>query len=423
MSPFSASAFIVLGFALASMRRKSLGWAAQSAAAVVIVIGVVTIAGYLWNSGISVRDPQLPPIAINTAACFTLLGVGILLSPSGPGVGFDTQITALAAVEVKILAGFLFAMSLLLFGGSYTYRTSVEFAASVDWISHTQEVRKSLADVYGAFAGAELAQRDFLLTGSQSRRDDYLRLARITQDHLVELERLTGENPEQQANLAALKSAIAGRFGYLASVVAAYQNYGLPAAQAVLAEARPNSNVRTVRLAVERLDAAEVGLLSARQVESARDRRTTFASLLITLGCASALFTALFRGIHREMRARRDAERALRVLLGLKSEGVEPTLILWALVRELRGLWQARERDRLRSADRGSGWNLAATPSPRALSRLKTLPLPRLLIQAGRTDRVIKGLAPGDAWSALTGLTGGLAGALQASTESGRVPV
>src|SRR6266403_1577774 len=64
-----------------------------------------------------------------------------------------------------------------------------------------------------------------------------------------------------------------------------------------------------------------------------------------------------------------EAERALRVLFGLKSEGVEPTLILWALVRELRGLWQARERDRLRSTVRGSGWNLAATPSPRALSR------------------------------------------------------
>ena len=33
-----------------------------------------------------------------------------------------------------------------------------------------------------------------------------------------------------------------------------------------------------------------------------------------------------------------DAQRALKVLLGLKSEGVEPTLILWALLRELRGL-------------------------------------------------------------------------------------
>ncbi len=116
-----------------------------------------------------------------------------------------------------------------------------------------------------------------------------------------------------------------------------------------------------------------------------------------------------------------DAPRATRVLLGLKSEGVEPTLILWALVRELRGLWQARERQRLHSSVRGSPWNLAATPSPGALNRARRLPLARLLMQAGHTDRVIKGLAPGDAWSTLTGLTGALAGALQASVNSGRV--
>jgi DNA polymerase-3 subunit delta len=123
-----------------------------------------------------------------------------------------------------------------------------------------------------------------------------------------------------------------------------------------------------------------------------------------------------------EAAAAGDGARALRVLLGLKSEGVEPTLILWALARALRGMWQARQRDRLRSGDRGSGWHLAAPPSPRALQRLKKLPLGRLLIQASHTDRVIKGLAAGDPWSALTGLTGGLAGALQATAESGRVP-
>ena len=62
-----------------------------------------------------------------------------------------------------------------------------------------------------------------------------------------------------------------------------------------------------------------------------------------------------------------------------------------------------------------------ATPSGRALSRLKKLPLAPLLIQASYADRVIKGLAPGDAWGALTGLTGAFAGALQAGAESGRV--
>jgi DNA polymerase-3 subunit delta len=116
-----------------------------------------------------------------------------------------------------------------------------------------------------------------------------------------------------------------------------------------------------------------------------------------------------------------DAARALHVLSGLKSEGVEPSLILWALVRELRGLWQARERERLRSNARASGWNLAAVPSSQALARRVKLPLARLMLQSSRTDRVIKGLAPGDPWGAITGLTGAFAGALQATAESGRV--
>jgi PAS domain S-box-containing protein len=312
MSPFSACAFIGLGFALAAMRRKSLGWAAQSAASLVIVIGFVTLAGYVWNAGASITDPWLPPVAINTAACFVMLGAGILLSPSGPGVGFDTQLSALATVEIKILAGFLLAMSLLLFGGTYTYRTSVKFANSVDSIAHTQEVRKMLADVYGAFAGAELAQRDFLLTAAPSRRDDYLRLTKITLDHLAALGRLTSGNPQQQENVAALRSVIAGRFDFMASVIAADQAYGLPAARTVLGDTQPNSNIRAVRLAVERMDAVEVQQLALRHAESVQDRRTTLTSLLITLGSASALFIALFRGIHREMLARRDAESALR---------------------------------------------------------------------------------------------------------------
>jgi DNA polymerase-3 subunit delta len=121
-----------------------------------------------------------------------------------------------------------------------------------------------------------------------------------------------------------------------------------------------------------------------------------------------------------EAAAAGDAGRALRILLGLKSEGIEPTLILWALIRELRGLWQARERNRLRTGTRG-GWNQAATPSPQALARLGTLPLTQLLRQAHQTDRVIKGLAGGDPWTAVTGLAAGLAGALQATADSGRV--
>jgi len=71
-----------------------------------------------------------------------------------------------------------------------------------------------------------------------------------------------------------------------------------------------------------------------------------------------------------------DAARALRVLGGLAAEGTEPPLLLWALVRELRGM-QAR-----------------AASAPR-------LPFARLTARAARADRMAKGLSAGDAWDEL----------------------
>ncbi|HEX9403423.1 MAG TPA: PAS domain-containing protein [Steroidobacteraceae bacterium] len=222
------------------------------------------------------------------------------------------EFSALASVEIKILSGFLLTVSLLLFGGTYTYRTSVELADSVEWVAHTQEVRATLANLYGSLAGAELSQRDYLLTAQQVRLDEYAHLAKVVQDHLAELSRLTGDNPTQQRDWAALKSAVQNRLDEMASAVAAYQRYGLPAARAVLGQGGLSQRTEDVRVIAERMDAVEARLLAPRQAAAAHVRRTTLISLLVTLALASAIFIALFRGIHRDMRARRDAEHALR---------------------------------------------------------------------------------------------------------------
>jgi DNA polymerase-3 subunit delta len=96
-----------------------------------------------------------------------------------------------------------------------------------------------------------------------------------------------------------------------------------------------------------------------------------------------------------------DAQRALRVLAGLRGEGVEPTLVLWSVTRELRNLWSLRrgEDPARRPGPRLPPSQLAALE--RARPRAAKLPYARLSSRALRVDRMIKGRLAGDPWNEL----------------------
>jgi DNA polymerase-3 subunit delta len=81
-----------------------------------------------------------------------------------------------------------------------------------------------------------------------------------------------------------------------------------------------------------------------------------------------------------------DPARSLRMLEGLRAEGTEAPLILWALLR-------ARETLQQRA------------PNPR-----RPLSFPRLAQRAARADRMAKGRLGGDAWDELALLTAELCG-------------
>jgi PAS domain S-box-containing protein len=312
MSPFSAVAFVAISVSLALMPYEGRSGATRAGAAVTILIGLVSLLGYLWNASELITDRWLPPVAANTATCFVLLGAGVLLSPRRRDARLDVRIAALAAVEIKILAGFIAALSLLLIGGSYTYRANVQFADSAEWVAHSQQVRASVASLYGSLAGAEVALRDFVLTTDAAHRSEYDRLVDDVQRHLRDLEFLTRDNAEQQKNIASLRPLVAARLESMASAITAHANFGLPAARAIIALGRDTNATQDVHALTERLDTFEARLLARRQAATEGVRRTTLISLLLTLAAASGLFFVLFRGIRREMRARREAEGALR---------------------------------------------------------------------------------------------------------------
>jgi DNA polymerase-3 subunit delta len=97
-----------------------------------------------------------------------------------------------------------------------------------------------------------------------------------------------------------------------------------------------------------------------------------------------------------------DAPRALRILAGLRGEGVEPSLVLWSLLRDLRALWAARHPAAAASRPR---WGAQGAALQKALGRAAEFPFARLAARAACADRVIKGRLPGDPWDELALLT------------------
>jgi DNA polymerase-3 subunit delta len=103
-----------------------------------------------------------------------------------------------------------------------------------------------------------------------------------------------------------------------------------------------------------------------------------------------------------------DAPRSTRMLDGLRGEGVEPILVLWALTRELRSL-----ADMAAKIEGGKGldgvlgqvWGKRKGPVKAGLQRHNKARWQQMLRRAARLDRVIKGAAPGNAWDELLQLT------------------
>ena len=107
-----------------------------------------------------------------------------------------------------------------------------------------------------------------------------------------------------------------------------------------------------------------------------------------------------------------DAGRALRILDGLRGEGVEPVLIIWALGRDLRSIaalaWERSTRKRSKIAS--TIWQSRRRPLEAAQGRASLARWHALVLRAGEVDGIVKGRAPGQPWEAITGLVAAFAG-------------
>ena len=122
-----------------------------------------------------------------------------------------------------------------------------------------------------------------------------------------------------------------------------------------------------------------------------------------------------------------NAKRTVKVLNGLREEGLEPVLLVWALGRELRSLIRMKSRlddgaslEEVLSAERV--WDKRKRATSQTLSRTSGATLLGALASLAGADRRVKGAQRGNAWNSLTQTALTIAGVtiLTASPYNGR---
>ncbi len=101
-----------------------------------------------------------------------------------------------------------------------------------------------------------------------------------------------------------------------------------------------------------------------------------------------------------------DVGRTTHIVNGLRAEGVEIVLALWALTREIRELARMaaaqKKGENLEQIFRKHRvWDSRKPLIKQALVRHNVNVWQQLLCQAGRVDRMIKGMVVGNAWEEL----------------------
>jgi DNA polymerase-3 subunit delta len=106
-----------------------------------------------------------------------------------------------------------------------------------------------------------------------------------------------------------------------------------------------------------------------------------------------------------------DAARALRVLEGLKGEGLEPPQIMWLIRSDLRSVaalaWEHKTRRRSKVAS--AMWDSRRRQLGAVQNRAELSDWHALVVHAAEVEGIVKGRAQGQPWAALTGLVAAIA--------------
>jgi methyl-accepting chemotaxis protein len=188
------------------------------------------------------------------------------------------------SIRAKISGGYALALAILLVIGVVSYRNMVAFSNSVEWVTHSLQVRDKLGELLTKLTDAETGQRGYVITGEERYLEPYRSASQTVTQEMNDLLKLTADNSSQQQRLDALGPLIADKFDELRETIDLRKNKGFEAALKVVLTDRGKQKMDEIRKVIDDMTDEENQLLKQRSGdEQARARSTELTIVFGTL--------------------------------------------------------------------------------------------------------------------------------------------
>lgn len=192
-------------------------------------------------------------------------------------------------IDRPLVLGIVLVLGLILASAVVSAYNVHQLRQDSKLVDHTHQVNSRLESVMEAVRDAESGQRGYLITGEPAYLDPYRDTPTLVEDYVEQVERLTADNPEQQARLPELRKRIAARLETLFRNARLREEQGFDAVQESIATDVGHDEMRSLRALIDEMQNYERALLIRRSTEATRMYYTTMASILLgtLLGIAS----------------------------------------------------------------------------------------------------------------------------------------
>jgi methyl-accepting chemotaxis protein len=194
----------------------------------------------------------------------------------------------------KLGSGFAVTIAALIVVAVTGYRSARNLIANDEWVAHTHQVRRQLAELLTQLLNAETGQRGFLITANDSFLEPYTAAQGAIEKAYGDVRRLTLDNPRQTRRLDAVRPLIDDKLAELKLRIEQRRATTLEATAASINAGVGRVLMDKVRAILSEMDQEESKLLETRRADAESSTETT--KLVILWGSIIALVLTVVVG-------------------------------------------------------------------------------------------------------------------------------